>query len=79
MKILAVDTSSAAVGVAVLDGPVLLGECLLRPPRGRSESLLEMVDFLLTRLELAPSDAGLMVAVTGQASIACIIARVCPA
>ncbi len=68
MKVLAVDTSGPAVSVAVLDGDRTLAEAALLPGRSRSEHLVGLLDFLLTRLEMAPSEADLYVAVSGPGS-----------
>ena len=56
MKILALDSSAVVATVALCEDDVLLGEMMLNNGNTHSETLLPMVEFLLSRFSL-PADA----------------------
>lgn len=68
MKILAVETSSNVASVAVLSDGVLLGEYTVNKKHTHSETLMPMVDRLLSDLELSVSEIDLFAASVGPGS-----------
>lgn len=56
MKILAVDTSSNVASVAIVDGEKLVCESVLNNKLTHSQTLMPMVDEVLKKSELNPSD-----------------------
>jgi len=64
VRVLGVETSTPAGGVALLDGDRVLGECVLAVPATHSERLMPAIDRLLRHAGWAPRDLqGLAVAV----------------
>lgn len=68
MRILAVDTSSSVVAVAVMDEKMLLGEYILNHKKNHSQSLVPMIDELLKSLELQPENIDIFAASSGPGS-----------
>lgn len=68
MKVLALDTSSVAASVAVMDDDVLLGEYTLNHNKTHSQKLVPMIQQLLLNLELEPSDIDLFAVSKGPGS-----------
>lgn len=68
MRALAIDTSTAMAGIAVMDESGLQAEYLLRDKKTHSHKLVPMLDKLLKSLELSPSDIDVYAAVTGPGS-----------
>lgn len=68
MKALAVDTSTAAAGIAVVDEKGLLAEFLLKDMKTHSQKLVPMLRELLDSLRLTPADIDIYAAVTGPGS-----------
>lgn len=68
MKILAIDTSSNAASVAVLENNLLLGEFVLNHKKTHSQEIMPMVDDVLKRCELKVSDIDLFAAAKGPGS-----------
>ena len=56
MKILSLDSSAIVASVALCDGDLLLGEMTLNNGNTHSETLLPMVEFLLSRFSLGVDD-----------------------
>ena len=68
MKALAVDTSTATAGIAVVDEKGLLAEFLLKDMKTHSQKLVPMLKELLDSLRLTPADIDVYAAVTGPGS-----------
>jgi len=68
MRALAIDTSTAMAGIAVMDESGLQAEYLLRDKKTHSHKLVPMLDELLKSLTLNPSDIDIYAAVTGPGS-----------
>ena len=68
MKILAVDTSSAVAGCAVVDGEKLVCEHILNNKLTHSQTLMPMIDAVLRESELTAADIDIFAAVTGPGS-----------
>lgn len=68
MKALAVDTSTAAAGIAVVDEKGLLAEFLIKDLKTHSQKLVPMLKELLDSLRLTPADIDIYAAVTGPGS-----------
>lgn len=68
MRALAIDTSTAAAGIAVVDEQGLLAEYLLKDMKTHSQKLVPMLEELLRSLKLAPADIDIYAAVTGPGS-----------
>lgn len=68
MKILAVDTSAAVAGVAVMSDGVLLGEYFLNHKKTHSVKLMPMVEMLMRDLEIKPADIDVYAASIGPGS-----------
>lgn len=56
MKILAFDSSSSALSVAILDNGKILAETTLNLQKNHSTTLMTTIDFLLNQIEMQPSD-----------------------
>lgn len=56
MKTLAIDTSNQVMGVAVSDGPVILGEIITNMKKNHSVRLLPAIDTLLQEVQLETTD-----------------------
>jgi len=68
MKILALDTSTIAATVAVIEDEKLLGEFLLNHKKTHSQKLLPMIKEIMEELELKPEDVDVFAASTGPGS-----------
>jgi len=68
MKILAMDTSSLVVSVAVMDNGVLLGEYTLNHSQTHSQKLVPAIKEMLANLELVPADIDLYAVSKGPGS-----------
>lgn len=68
MRALAIDTSTATAGIAVVDETGLLAEFLLRDMKTHSQKLVPMLSEILESLRLKPSDIDIYAAVTGPGS-----------
>ncbi len=69
MRALAVDTSTATAGIAVVDDERgLLAEFLMKDQKTHSQKLIPMLKELLDSLSLAPGDIDIYAAVTGPGS-----------
>lgn len=68
MKILALDTSTVAATVAVIEDNRLLGEFLLNHKKTHSQKLLPMIKEILEDLELKPEDIDVFSASIGPGS-----------
>jgi len=56
MKILAIDTSALTASAAVLDGDTLKGEITYTTALTHSQTIMPMIDEILSSLDLKPSD-----------------------
>lgn len=65
MRLLAIDTSTSAIAVAVHDGERVLDRESVLDPRGHAEQLAPAIARLLTRLELRPAEVTQVVVGTG--------------
>lgn len=54
MKILAIDTSTTILGVAVLDGEKVVGEIVTNIKKGHAERLMPAIDFVLREANIEP-------------------------
>lgn len=68
MKILAFDTSSKALSVAILEDETLLAETTLNIKKNHSITLMPVIDFLMASLELKPTDLDCIVVAEGPGS-----------
>lgn len=68
MKILAFDTSSKALSVAVLDGKNLLADVTVNIKKNHSITLMPAIDFLMRSVDLQPSDLDRIVVAQGPGS-----------
>ncbi|HBZ55675.1 MAG TPA: tRNA (adenosine(37)-N6)-threonylcarbamoyltransferase complex dimerization subunit type 1 TsaB [Syntrophobacteraceae bacterium] len=68
MKILAVDTSTSAGSVAIVDGSRVLAECSLESARTHNRRLLKAVDDLLNHLGWSLDDLGGLAVTLGPGS-----------
>jgi len=68
MNVLAMDTSTLVMGVAVLENERLLGEMLTNQKKNHSVRLMPTVERLLQELDLAPSDLQLIAVGMGPGS-----------
>lgn len=68
MKILAFDTSSKALSVAILEDETLLAETTLNIKKNHSITLMPVIDFLMANLELKPTDLDRIVVAEGPGS-----------
>lgn len=68
MRSLAVDTSTATAGIAVVDEKGLLAEFLIKDMKTHSQKLVPMLKELLGSLKLTPGDIDVYAAVTGPGS-----------
>ena len=65
MKVLAFDTSSKALSVAILDGKNLLADVTVNIKKNHSITLMPAIDFLMTSVDLQPSDLDRIVVAQG--------------
>ena len=56
MKLLAFDTSSKALSVAILEDETLLAETTLTIKKNHSITLMPVIDFLMQQIDLTPKD-----------------------
>ncbi len=68
MKALAVDTSTAMAGIAIVDENGLLAEFLLKDLKTHSQKLVPMLNELLDSVKLTPAQIDVYAAVTGPGS-----------
>lgn len=68
MKVLAFDTSSKALSVAILDGKNLLADVTVNIKKNHSITLMPAIDFLMTSVDLQPSDLDRIVVAHGPGS-----------
>jgi len=68
MRALAVDTSTATAGIAVVSDNGLLGEFLIKDMKTHSQKLIPLLKGLLENLNLTPNDIDIYAAVTGPGS-----------
>ena len=68
MRALAVDTSTATAGIAVVDEKGLLAEFMLKDMKTHSQKLVPMMKEVLDSLRLTLSDIDVFAAVTGPGS-----------
>lgn len=69
MKVLAFDTSSKALSVAILDGKNLLADVTVNIKKNHSITLMPAIDFLMTSVDLQPSDLDRIVVAQGPGPI----------
>ena len=68
MKVLAIDTSTAMAGIAVVNEQGLLAEYMLNDKKTHSQKLVPMLVELLDSLKMTPADMDIFAAVTGPGS-----------
>ena len=68
MKVLAFDTSSKALSVAILDGKNLLADVTVNIKKNHSITLMPAIDFLMASVDLQPSDLERIVVAQGPGS-----------
>ena len=68
MTILAVDTTSARGGVALVDGTELVAEVRFRAPDTHSRVLVPAIEFVLKAAEMRPRDLGGFAVAVGPGS-----------
>ena len=68
MKVLAFDTSSKALAIAILEDNKLLAEMTINIKKNHSVTLMPAIDFLMESLDLKPSDLGRIVVAEGPGS-----------
>ena len=68
MKILALDSTATVATVALCEDGTLLGEYTIRNGNTHSETLLPMIESLLTFFEISPDDVDLFAASAGPGS-----------
>ncbi len=68
MRALAIDTSTAMAGIAVVDENEMLAQYMLKDMKTHSQKLLPMLEELLKSLSMTPADIDVFAAVTGPGS-----------
>ena len=68
MKLLAFDTSSKALSVAILEDEALLAETTLTIKKNHSITLMPVIDFLMQQVDLTPKDLDRIVVAEGPGS-----------
>lgn len=68
MKILAIETSADVASVAIRSDGQTMGEFTLKTKKTHSETLMPMIDALLSAANLAPEDLDLLAAANGPGS-----------
>ena len=68
MKLLAFDTSSKTLSLAILEDRVLLAQTTLNIKKNHSISLMPAIDFLMASLDLKPMDLDRIVVSQGPGS-----------
>lgn len=68
MKILAIDSSSKSLSVALVDDQVILGEIILNLKKNHSTTLMTSIDFLMAQSNLKPENLDRIVVAQGPGS-----------
>lgn len=68
MKVLAFDTSSKALSLAILEDKQLLAETMINIKKNHSITLMPAIDFLMDSLDLTPKDLDRIVVAEGPGS-----------
>jgi len=68
LRVLAVDTSTVAASVAVMEDDELLGEYFINNKMTHCEKLAPMIDGVLKNLNMKPADIDIFAAITGPGS-----------
>ena len=68
MKLLAFDTSSKALSVAILEDETLLAETTLTIKKNHSITLMPVIDFLMQQIDLTPKELDRIVVAEGPGS-----------
>ena len=68
MKLLAFDTSSKALSVAILEDETLLAETTFTIKKNHSITLMPVIDFLMQQIDLTPKDLDRIVVAEGPGS-----------
>lgn len=68
MKVLAFDTSSKALSVAILDGENLLADVTINIKKNHSINLMPAIDFLMKAVDLEPADLDRIAVAQGPGS-----------
>ena len=68
MKVLAFDTSSKALSLAILEDKQLLAETTINIKKNHSITLMPAIDFLMGSLDLTPKDLDRIVVAEGPGS-----------
>lgn len=68
MKTLAFDTSNKSMSLAILEDQTLLADLTINIKKNHSISLMPAIDFLMTSLDLKPSDLGRIAVAEGPGS-----------
>ena len=68
MKILAFDTSSKALSLAILEDKQVLAETIINIKKNHSITLMPAIDFLMSSLDLTPKDLDRIVVAEGPGS-----------
>ena len=68
MKVLAFDTSSKALSLAILEDKQLLAETMINIKKNHSITLMPAIDFLMASLDLTPKDLDRIVVAEGPGS-----------
>jgi tRNA threonylcarbamoyladenosine biosynthesis protein TsaB len=68
LKVLAVDTSSLAATVAIMDDSTLLGEYTIIHKKTHSQKIMPMINELMNTIEIKPSDIDIYAASSGPGS-----------
>ena len=68
MKLLALDSSSKALSVALVDDKTILGEVTLNLKKNHSTTLMTAIDFLMAQSEMAPNSIDRIVVAQGPGS-----------
>ena len=68
MKVLAFDTSSKALSLAILEDKQVLAETTINIKKNHSITLMPAIDFLMASLDLTPKDLDRIVVAEGPGS-----------
>ena len=68
MKVLAFDTSSKALSLAILEDKQVLAETTINIKKNHSITLMPAIDFLMSSLDLTPKDLDRIVVAEGPGS-----------
>lgn len=69
MKVLAMDTSSQTMAVAVMEDQAILGQIQTMVNKTHSKTLMPAIDYLMKNVNLAPADLDRIAVAQGQALI----------